>query len=342
MARRSTVQHGPRIGGDPGLPVRSDPADFDAPPPRRSRRGSWSGGGGRWLVWAGRIILWALIVVIVVNGIRAPFERFTGQNAAAPNEAVQQDSGFPTERGMAFAAQFAGVYLNFSPEDAVSRSGKLAAFTADDMDQQLGWDGNGKLGAVAIQPYDIEVVDSTNAIVTVAFQSGTRRLHLSVPVYYSGGESGQGGERFVVSGWPAILPAPAPAELPQVAVPEGDDAAAAELKPQLELFFRNYASGNMAELQRYVTAGTSLPSFAGAFTFGELKSVVVPVGGAIREIQAVVVWVVPNGAAPSAEPDATDPNASAGRLQQAYRLTVEKQGDKWYVDDIRGAGRSVG
>jgi hypothetical protein len=290
-------------------------------------------------VWTGRIILWALIVVIVVNGIRAPFERFTGQNTAAPNETVQPESDFPTERGMAFAAQFAGVYLNFSPEDAVSRSGKLAAFVADGMDQQLGWDGNGKLGAVAIQPYDIEVTDDANAVVTVAFQTGNRRLHLSVPIYYSGDGDGN---RFVVSGWPAILPAPAPADLPQVAEPESDDAAATELKPQLEGFFRNYASGNGAELQRYVTAGTSLPSFAGAFTFAELKSVVVPVGGATREIQAVVVWVLPGGAAPAADSIATDASAGAGRLQQAYRLTVVKQGDKWYVDDIRGAGRAVG
>jgi hypothetical protein len=288
-------------------------------------------------VWTGRIILWALIVVIVVNGIRAPFERFTGQNTAAPNETVQPESDFPTERGMAFAAQFAGVYLNFSPEDAVSRSGKLAAFVADGMDQQLGWDGNGKLGAVAIQPYDIEVTDDANAVVTVAFQTGTRRLHLSVPLYYS-----SDGSRFVVSGWPAILPAPGPADLPQVAEPESDDAAATELKPQLEGFFRNYASGNGAELQRYVTAGTSLPSFAGAFTFAELKSVTVPVGGATREIQAVVVWVLPDGATPAADSIATDASAGAGRLQQAYRLTVVKQGDKWYVDDIRGAGRAVG
>ncbi|MDA0637044.1 conjugal transfer protein [Nonomuraea sp. MCN248] len=240
---------------------------------------------------------------------------------------------------MAFAAQFAGVYLNFSPEDAVSRSSKLSAFVAEGMDQQLGWDGNGKLGAVAIQPYDIEVTDANNAVVTVAFQTGPRRLHLSVPIYYSTGDAGR---RFVVSGWPAILPAPAPAQLPQAAVPETDDAATAELKPQLEGFFRNYASGNTAELQRYVTAGTSLPSFAGAFTFAELKSVVVPVGGATREIEAVVVWIVP-GAVASTTPDAAAGSGTAdGRLQQAYRLTVEKQGDKWYVDDIRGAGRVVG
>jgi hypothetical protein len=339
MARRSTVQHDPRIAGDPELSARPDTADFDAPAPRRPRRGGWSGGGGRWLVWTGRIILWALIVVIVVNGIRAPFERFTQTDATTPNGAVVAHNGFPADQGMAFAAQFAGVYLNFSPEDAASRSGKLAAFMAEGMDAQMGWDGFGKMAAVAIQPYYIEATDSTNAVVSVAFQSGPRRLMLSVPIYYSGDDNGK---RFVVSGRPAILPAPAPADLPQVAKPESDDAAVAELTPQLKGFFKDYASGDTAGLQRYVAAGKSLANFGSSgFTFADLKEVVVPVGGATREIQAVVVWVVPNGEAP-ATPNATDPAAVGGRLEQAYRLTVEKQGDKWYVADIRGAGRAVG
>ncbi|MEU8245356.1 conjugal transfer protein [Nonomuraea sp. NPDC048916] len=248
--------------------------------------------------------------------------------------------GFPVDRGMAFAAQFAGVYLNFNPADAASRAGKLEAFLAEGMSPQLGWDGNGKLAAVAIQPYDIRADDASNAVVTVAFQSGARRLMLSVPIYYSG--DGDDGGRLVVSGRPAILPAPAPADLPQTAEPEGDDIAVAELKPQLEGFFKAYASGDTAGLQRYLAVGKSLPSFGGAFTFGGLQELVVPVGGATREIKAVVVWVVPTGAAPPADPNATDPSEVAGRLEQAYHLTVEKQGDKWYVNDIRGAGRAVG
>ena len=105
MARRSTVQHGPRIAGDHELSAPPDTADFDMPPPRRTRRG-WSGGGGRWLVWTGRVILWALIVVIVVNGVRAPFERFAQENVPAPNQVTEQGNGFPVGRGMAFAAQF--------------------------------------------------------------------------------------------------------------------------------------------------------------------------------------------------------------------------------------------
>ncbi|WP_327089481.1 conjugal transfer protein [Nonomuraea sp. NBC_01738] len=271
--------------------------------------------------------------------MRALFERATQENAPTSNASSQVTAGFPTDRASAFAAQFANVYLNFNAADAASRAGKLAAFLPDGAEQQFGWDGYGRLGAVGVQPYGVEVVDAKNGVVSVVFQSGNRRLLLSVPVYYSGDDAGR---KFVVSGRPALLPAPTAADLPQVATPEGDDAAEAELKPQLEGFFKDYASGDTQGLQRYLAAGTSLPNLGGALNFAELKSVVVPVGGAIREIHAVVVWVVPTGATPSAEPSAGDAGAGGGRLEQAYRLTVEKQGDKWFVKDILGAGRAVG
>lgn len=275
----------------------------------------------------------------MVNGVRAPFERFTQESAPSTNGATQVGAGFPSDQAAAFAAQFAGVYLNFNAAEAASRAGKLAAFLPDGAEQQFGWDGYGRLGAVAIQSYGVEVIDARNGVVSVAFQTGNRRLLLSVPVYYSGDDAGK---RFVVSGRPALLPAPGPADLPQLAEPESDSAAAGELKPQLEDFFKAYAQGDTAALQRYFVAGKSLPNLGGALSFAEIKSVVVPVGGATREIQAVVVWVVPTGATPSADPTAGDASMVGGRLEQAYRLTVEKQGDKWYVKDIRGAGRAVG
>ncbi|MFI9557034.1 conjugal transfer protein [Nonomuraea endophytica] len=274
----------------------------------------------------------------MVNGVRALFDRATQSNTPAANETSQVAQGFPSDQASAFAAQFAGVYLNFTAAEASSRAGKLAAFLPDGADPQFGWDSYGRLGAVGIQPYTIEVTDAKNAVVSVVFQTGNRRLLLSVPVYYSGDD---GGRKFVVSGRPALLPAPGAADLPQVAGPEGDEAAQTELKPQLEAFFKAYAQGDTQSLKRYFVAGETLPDLGGALTFGELKSVVVPVGGATREIKAEVVWVVPTGATPSAEPTA-DPNSVGGRLEQAYRLTVVKQGDKWYVQDIRGAGRAVG
>ncbi len=73
------VQQDPRIAGDPEsatlLRIRRCLNASDA----RAGAGAVAGAAGS--SWTGRAVLWALIVVIVVNGVRAPFERFTANQA---------------------------------------------------------------------------------------------------------------------------------------------------------------------------------------------------------------------------------------------------------------------
>lgn len=339
MARRSTVQRDSRIAGDPELSAYPDfPDDLDRAPARGrgASRGRWSGGGGRWLVWTGRAVLWALIVVIVVNGVRAPFERFTQQSTSS-GAAPVTDHGFPSVQGSAFAAQFAEVYLNFDGARLEERGARLAPYLPEGTEAQFGWDGFGRMSAGAVQPYGIEVVDAGNAVVTVAFQSDNRRQLLSVPVYHDRATG-----RFVVSGRPGILPSPRTANLPPKLAPERDRAAEQELRTPLEDFFKAYAASDTASLQRYADAGITLEGFGGAFTFLQLKELTVPLpGGAVREVTATVSWGVPSKARSSNEPEPADPGQMEGKLEQSYLLTVVKQGDKWFVKDIRGAYRSV-
>jgi hypothetical protein len=287
-------------------------------------------------VWTGRAVLWALIVVIVVNGVRAPFERFTQQDATTGSVAVSTD-GFPVTQGTSFASQFAAVYLNFEAVRSQERAARLAPFLPDGAEPQFGWDGLGHMAAGAVQPYGIEITDSENAVVTLTYQSGSRRQLLSVPIFYKTDT-----KKFVVSGRPGILPAPTSADLPPKLAPDRDEAAELELRTPLADFFKAYAASDTASLQRYAEDGITLEGFGGAFTFVELKDLMVPLpGGAIRKVTATVVWGVPAGATPSADPT-SDPGDIGGKLEQAYLLTVVKQGDKWYVKDIRGAERSVG
>jgi hypothetical protein len=180
----------------------------------------------------------------------------------------------------------------------------------------------------------VEVTDANNGVVTLMVQSGDRRWLLSVPVYAENG-------RFVVSRQPALLPAPGPAPLPPAVEPEHDEATAAELSPQLKGFFEAFASGDPEQLRRYVAAGVDIQGFNGVFTLAQLKQLVVPPGGTTRTVTAVVVWAVP-APTPTADPNAATPPPvdPAGALEQAYQLTVEKQGDKWFVKDVRGATRS--
>ncbi|MCG5216759.1 conjugal transfer protein [Streptosporangium soli] len=337
MARRSIVQQDPRIPGDPELSAYPESGGAEGVSGRgraAPRRGRWSGGGGRWLVWTGRAVLWALIIVIVVNGVRAPFERFTQANTTGGPGASPTDSGFPADRASSFANQFAAAYLNFNGSRPEERAGRLAPFLPDGAEAQFGWDGFGQMSAGAIQPYGVEVIDARNAVVSLVFQAGNRRMLLSVPIHFSDGD-------FVVSGRPGILPAPGKAGLPQPAEPDRDDATEDELRIQLDGFFKAYAEGDTVQLQRYVAVGETLDSFGGAFNFAQLKDVVVPPGGTTREVTAVVLWEVPTGSTASPEPS-PDPSAVGGKLEQEYRLTVEKQGDKWFVKDIRGASRSAG
>ncbi|WP_182875918.1 conjugal transfer protein [Microbispora sp. H10670] len=335
MARRSDVQQDPRIAGDPepyppeGLD-RSIAAHGTAP-----RRRGWSGGGGRWLVWAGRAILWALIIVIVVNGVRALFERSMQDTGTGTTPAETVTSAFPTTRAAAFADQFAAVYLNYDAANPQQRAERLKAFLPEGADAQFGWNGYGRMSAGAFQYAGIDVIDDHNARVSVSYQSGDARGLLSVPVYYDGG-------RFVVSAQPALLPDPGPAGLPQLAEPDSDSATEAELRPQLEGFFKAYAAGNQVDLQRYVANGVTIEGFNGRFAFAELKKVSVPPGGAdSRKVTAVVVWAVASGDAAAPSPS-QDPAGEPGGLEQAYELTIEKQGGKWFVKDIQGANRSVG
>ncbi|WP_068927107.1 conjugal transfer protein [Planobispora rosea] len=345
MARRSAVQRDPRISDDPELSAYPDA--FDDPGPRSApargrrvpRRGGWSGGGGRWLVWVGRAVLWALIVVIVVNGVRAPFERFTRQGATGQNAPAPADQGFPRTQATSFASQFAAVYLNFDAVRASERAGRLAPFLPDGAEPQFGWDGLGRMSAGAIQPYDVQAEDAQNAVVTLMFQAGNRRQLLSVPVFYDSET-----ERFVVSGRPGILPAPASAALPAEGEPQRDATAEQELRTSMANFFKAYAASDTASLQQYAAAGVTLEGFGGAFTFVELKDLVVPLdSGASRKVTATVVWGVPGDGSPNTDSTSGgDPGEMNGKLEQSYLLTVVKQGDKWFVESIGGAGRSVG
>ncbi|MFB9724558.1 conjugal transfer protein [Planobispora longispora] len=274
----------------------------------------------------------------MVNGVRAPFERFTRQGTANQPAAAPADQGFPVTQATSFASQFAAVYLNFDAVRASERAGRLAPFLPDGAEPQFGWDGLGRMSAGAIQPYGVKVEDAQNAVVTLVFQAGNRRQLLSVPIFHDGET-----KRFVVSGRPGILPAPAAAALPAEGEPRRDATAEQELRTSMANFFKAYAASDTASLQQYAAAGVTLEGFGGAFTFVELKDLVVPLSSeANRKVTATVVWGVPAGGSPTAEPAAGDPGDMSGKLEQSYLLSVVKQGDKWFVQSISGAERSVG
>jgi hypothetical protein len=332
MARRSAVRHGPEtaaydeaVSGAGMASGDYSASRWDTVQPRRRRR-RWGGSGGRWWVWIGRVILWACIIVVLVNGIRVEFDRFTSQPARTPS-APKQDAKaqFPSAAASAYAVQFAGVYLNYDQKSAAAREQQLQFFLPDGVDGQFGWNGTGDMRVQSLQAAGVDVRDANNAVVTVLAQAGGRWLQLAVPVYAKDGQ-------FVVSAEPALLPPPPRAQLPQQAAAERDTALENELQQTMVGFFKAYGSGDTVNLSRFSDNG-SVTGLAGAVSFSRLKDVNAPRGPADeRQITATVVWQVPSAG----------PRGAPGELEQAYQLTVVKKDGTWYVRDIRGSTQPIG
>ncbi|MGI5326329.1 conjugal transfer protein [Actinomadura nitritigenes] len=340
MARRSAVGRGrdtavvEETAAPAALAASADPWDAPAPERRRGRSGGsgggsrgggrWGGSGGRWWVWVGRAVLWALILVILVNGIRAPFERFTAKDGDSAGTGATakpgKGTGFPSSAAGAFALQFANVYLNYDQKSAPAREAQLRTFLPDGADAQFGWNGVGTLQVQSVQVAGVDARDAHNGTVTVLARTADKWLRLSVPVYAAAGGA------LVVSGRPALLPPPTKAALPQGGVQDRDTALENELQPFLGTFFQAYASGNQAALSRF-SDGTPIAGLAGSVSYVQVKEVVAAKGAADeRTVTATVGWQLPGGAGAG----------GGGELDQAYELTVVKKGTTWYVRDIRG------
>ncbi len=313
-------------GGEPPVPAE---AGREAP----AARPPWSGGGGRWAVWPLRIVLWAVILIVGFRGVMAIVLHQTLSGSAAGGTAADatssdSTSGFPVTLGEAFALRFGQVYLDFSPGTADQRAQQLTAFipaNARDTDPQFGWSGTGTLRLQAVQVAGIEVRSAQTAVVTLLATVNDRLMELGVPLYANGGG-------IVVSGEPALLPAPSAVQPPKIPAAASDSTAKNALSSQLPNFFQAYASGDQATLNRYVMPGASISGLGGAVSFGSIAAIDVPPGNATREITVTVNWMLPGQVGPAAP-----------RLATTYDLSVvDQQSGRWYVRDIRASTQPMG
>jgi hypothetical protein len=309
--------------------------------PARQRSAQWSGGGGRWLVWLMRAVIWAVVIVIGFRGVASIVAsvRQPGSGAATAGAAR---SAFPTALAEAFALQFADVYLNFSPAAAGQRADELTPFIPVGSDPQFGWNGTGSQQLQSEEVASVSVLSAHQATVTLLARVNSGLIELGVPVY-----SGQGG--LVVSAEPALLPAPGRVSPPAVAAVPSDPALKAALTSRLPAFFTAYASGDPQTLARFLAPGAVVTGLGGAVTFGSLATIEVPAGGATRRIAVSVTWQLPALAAPVAQPTtsgrqrqgngsqsaATPPVRTVPPgLEMTYQMTIVRQHGAWYVKAI--------
>jgi hypothetical protein len=289
----------------------------------------WSGGGGRWMVWPMRVVLWAAILVIGYRGVTAIVLNETPASTNAASSApASSPTPFPVTLGEAFALQFGQVYLNFSPAGAAQRAQQLAAFipaNVSAVDPEFGWNGAGTERLQSEQVAGIDVRSAHTAVVTLLATANGRLMELGVPLYASGGG-------IVVSGEPARLPAPPAVSPPSTQGVNSDPVAEKALASQLPAFFQAYASSDQATLNRYLAPGASLNGLHGAVVFSSIASIAVPRGGATRDITVTVNWMLPGQV-----------RGGPAQLAETYDMSVvDQQSARWYVREIRASTQPMG
>lgn len=346
MVRRALLDRGDELAADAEAPHRGQApsgsqdrsrsqAHYESRLLSAGREAShWRGAGGRWLVWVGRVVVWAVIVLIGYRGVLAIVSGpGSPSRAASPRTAAGATPSFPVAAAEAYALEFGNVYLNFSPATAASRSKALAAFLPTGTDPQLGWNGAGTQQLLDEQVAGITVRTAHTAVVTLlARLSNGSLIELGVPVYASGSS-------LAVSGDPALLPGPPTAVVPAGVQAAADQATEATLQSQLAAFFAAYASGDQATLARFVTPGTHLTGLGGEVTFGAIDAVHAPVGGSTRSVSVTVTWQFP---ARLAGHRAGAIGSASAALQMTYELTVVRRGGTWDVQSIGASAAAAG
>jgi hypothetical protein len=317
----------PAAADDESLVADSAPAGA-----RRTSGRPRRGAGGRWFIWVLRGIAWLVLLVIGYRGVAAIVEGTPSATPAAAPTAAPADS-FPQTAAEAYALEFGNVYLNFSPAAATRRSDLLAAFLPSNADDQLGWNGAGTQTLQSEQVAGTKILGAHRAVVTLlALVDNNHLIELGVPIYASGG-------RMIVTGEPALLPAPGRAVPPSSVPGNSDQAVLATLQDQLPPFFRAYASGGPATLNRFLTPGAHVTGLNGAVSLGSVQNITVPFGGATRDITVVVVWHLNSSA------DGSNSHAVASApasVEMTYRMTVVRQGSSWYVQSIGTSTQASG
>jgi hypothetical protein len=291
-------------------------------------RGTWSGAGGRWLLWLLRVVLWSALLIIVYRGVTGiVFNEASGSSGGGLTAANAASVQFPVSLAEAYATEFGQAYLNFSPQTQAQREEELAAFvpaSIADANPDLGWNGSGELQLQSEQVAGISVQDPHHAVVTLLATVNGQLMELGVPIVASGG-------RMVVSGEPAWLPAPQQISVPPATV-RSDPAVQSVLMNELPAFFQAYASGDSAALNRFLAPGVSLTGLDGVVTFDSIAGVDVAPGGTTRQISVTVIWQL-----------ADQGESGVTKLAMTYGMSVvDLQSGKWYVKEISASTEAVG
>ena len=267
----------------------------------------------------GRALLWALIALAFLTGVRF---WIWPPHTAAPATAPTAGTSFPATTAQQVAARWATAYLNWDSKHAQDRAQQLAMDMPPGADTAAGWDGRGRQSVLSVFPGAVTTGSAHRARVRVdvLVESSDKTpvrhwVGLDVPVASVGG-------RVVVAGEPGLVGLPTSA--PAVPAPAGaaqDSTLAAATESVASAFFQVYAAGDTST----VTApGADVPPLPAGVTFVRLDNWTVEAGtGDDRNATAVVTWSV-----------------DGAQLEQTYRVALTRvssaAAQRWQVLTIHG------
>lgn len=256
------------------------------------------------------------LALLIVNGLY----RLTGKVLYEP-PAPAAGSGFPVVAATGYAIRFGSAYLSWDEASPRSRSEALKVFFPDATRTDFGWDGTGRqslIGAPVVA--GVDALDDTHAVIHLAANLDPGGWAcMDVAMY-----AAAGGQAFAITSYLAFVSCPVVAG---GAVPLGNDqrdAAFAEtIRPIVRTFLEHYAA-SAPEISQTITEDSGIAGLGGMVTLAELyrldASTSLDPNADRRTANVQVRWRLPSG----------------GTLLQAYRLSLQRIGGRWFVDAIEG------
>ncbi|MFJ9427864.1 conjugal transfer protein [Streptomyces sp. NPDC101249] len=279
----------------------------------------------------GRGLVWAVLILAAVTGVRAWFIPPKVDVPSAPKATAAPT--YPAAEAQAVAARFSRAYLAWDQDKPEERAALLAAVMPENSDTSIGWDGRGRQKVLAVQPgavtpgsqhqarVRVDVLIKTEAPTPTDKKKAAppalpaRWMGLDVPVVETGG-------RIIVTGEPGLVGIPTKGpKAPDLNTTKTDQELAASTEDTVEQFFRAYAGG---DTDAVTAPGASVPPLPEGVEYKGLVTWSIDEGtGDDRTGTARVSWTL-----------------GEGTVEQTYRVELTRVSSadaaRWQVADVRG------
>lgn len=277
---------------------------------------------GRWrrsrpTLLAGRVLLWAAVVLVVGRGLVSLLAGPAGAAVRKPATPAASSAGaFPGPDAIALAVRFAADYLTYDETTPGDYQTRLAGYGPG---LAAGWDGKGHETVTTVVAAAATPAGPGAGTVTIAARTGAGWVYLAVPMIAT--PPGP-----AIAARPVFVAPPATGTATPAATAGKDDldpGAAETLRPTIEAFLSAWATGTQPVITALTADGAHLPrpemgpaTLAGLDTFTVATA---PPAAAERTAVATVRWANPH---------------SGATLTQPYRLTLTRVGERWLIRSL--------